>query len=282
MQTLYIDVYFLVNFTVDLLSLYYAAIFSNVKSTAKRLIICSAVASSFACIVVLFNLNTLIFISLIVLTVALITKIFAIKATLNRKIRFFVSFLIFETFIGGAVNFIFTQLDKLLYSHLQESNYNNQNRKFLTLSVIILLLYGSLKLLSLMFRGTRSEKNIEFEISIFGEKEKFCALVDSGNFLRDPLSGKPVIIVKKSYLKASSVYLKANAECNDDLLKARIRLIPVKGIGGERILTGIRCDYISLNDGKNVLNDIVVAIDGEKGTFGGYAAIIPSALIDDL
>ena len=38
-MTLYIDVYFLINFTVDILSLYFAAIFSKVPTTSKRIII---------------------------------------------------------------------------------------------------------------------------------------------------------------------------------------------------------------------------------------------------
>ena len=280
MQTLYIDVYFFINFTVDLLSIYYAAVFSKIKSTSKRLLFCSSVAALFACAIVLLRVNVYIFIILIALTVILITEIFAPRVTIQRKIKFFVSFLLFETFLGGAVSFLFSVFDKALYPYLEVSEYNSQNREFLIISIIVLLLYGALKLLHLMFSGTSVEKNVEAKICILGNIDTVSALVDSGNLLVDPMSGKPVIIVKDDSIKTIVKY--NNITEYDNMLQAKIRLIPVKGIGGEKILTGIRSDYVSFDGGKTKLNDIVVAIDREKGNFGGYAAIVPSALVEKL
>ena len=48
MQTLYIDVYFLINFTVDFLALYFASVFSRVPTSVKRLIFSSLLGALFA------------------------------------------------------------------------------------------------------------------------------------------------------------------------------------------------------------------------------------------
>ena len=178
------------------------------------------------------------------------------------------------------ISFLFSVFDKALYPYLEVSEYNSQNREFLIISIIVLLLYGALKLLHLMFSGTSVEKNVEAKICILGNIDTVSALVDSGNLLVDPMSGKPVIIVKDDSIKTIVKY--NNITEYDNMLQAKIRLIPVKGIGGEKILTGIRSDYVSFDGGKTKLNDIVVAIDREKGNFGGYAAIVPSALVEKL
>ena len=53
MQTLYIDVYFLVNFTVNYLSAYFAIVFAKVPSSTKRLFIASLVGALIAVVTVL-------------------------------------------------------------------------------------------------------------------------------------------------------------------------------------------------------------------------------------
>ena len=47
-MTLYVDVYFLINFTVDILALYFAAIFSKVPTSTRRLIISAVIGAFFA------------------------------------------------------------------------------------------------------------------------------------------------------------------------------------------------------------------------------------------
>ncbi len=279
MQTLYIDIYFLINFTVDLLALYFAALLSKVQSTVARLVICSFIASLFACYVVLCNPAPVFLILLIIAVASIISYIFVTHSSLIRKVKFFISFLILETFIGGLVNWIYNLMDKYIYPNFSENNFGVENRKLLILSVIVLLSYGLLKLLFLIFSGTKSEKNIEFVLHLFGQSEKFTALIDSGNLLIDPMNNKPVILIKKNAVKLLGKY-KDLPNCEDENIKKRIRLIPAKGLGVKKILIGIRCDYITLNNDKIKYNNTVIALDDEEGTYGGYSALMPSSLAD--
>ncbi len=277
MQTLYIDIYFLLNFTVDLLSLYFAAIFSGIRSSAKRLIISSVLAALFACFAVLIPLKGIIFIIMIILTGIVITLIFAKGASYLRMTKLFISFLIFETFIGGLVNCFYGILDNYIYQYFKDSNFGTYNSNLILISVLVLLSYAVIKMLFLIFSGRSAEENKNLSICFLGKKEDVTALVDSGNLLVDPLSGKPVILIKKNMVKLFS-------DCsdiinsNDDEIKKRIRLIPAKGIGSSKIYTGIRCDFIMLEDEKIKYENAVIALDDEEGSYGGYAALMPSSV----
>ena len=104
--------------------------------------------------------------------------------------------------------------------------------------------------------------------------------MDSGSYLVDPMNGKPVKLVKRDAIKLVRKYCDV-LNSDDYSLKSRVRLIPAKGIGGEKIYVGLRCDYIKINNGKTIYKDIVVALDDEGGSLCGYPAIIPAAMAQD-
>ena len=112
MRTLYIDVYFLINFTVDLLSLYFAACFSKMPTSTKRLIISSAVGAFIAVAVVFLPEYPML--KFILATGGLFVMGFIAPkpATIKRKLKFIFAFIIFESLLGGAVSFLWGILDK--------------------------------------------------------------------------------------------------------------------------------------------------------------------------
>ena len=69
---------------------------------------------------------------------------------------------------------------------------------------------------------------------------EFSALVDSGNLLREPIGGLPVVILSE---KASRVYIKKGEISPGSAIEypeigKEIRIIPMNGAGGAGILTG--------------------------------------------
>ena len=127
--------------------------------------------------------------------------------------------------------------------------------------------------------SSKSEKNVNIIVCLNGEFEKISALVDSGCFLCDPLDGKPVIIVKTGLIGFTKGLVEFGASENEEI-KRRVRIIPVKTLGEERILMGLRTDYIEIEGRKQRYDNIVIALDNEEGSFGGYAAIAPLSLIE--
>ena len=117
----------------------------------------------------------------------------------------------------------------------------------------------------------KSQKKVGFANMSISYKDKTAtlrALRDSGNLLRDPLSGRSVAILSQNGAKKLGV--------NDDLLTdptLRIRVIPIKTVG----YTGILYAFIPSSaeiDGKK--KSICVALDPQNTDFSGCDAIIPS------
>ena len=274
-KTLYIDVYFLINFTVDLLSLYFGALTAKVKSSVKRLIIASFLSASFACLIVLLNLKRFLFVFVLILNAVTVTCVFCGKISFLRKTKLFIAFLFFETLIGGFVTFIYGLLDRYFYPLFDEGMAGAENKNLILLAFLILMVYGILHMLLIIFGSSQAEKNVKIKIVVFENEISTEALVDSGNMLCDPFDSSPVVIVKRVEL-SSLIGDKPVSE--NEKFKARLRLIPAKSIMGEKIFIGIRSDYIII--GKTKFENTVIAVDDGGGSFGGYSALLPAYFMD--
>ncbi len=281
MKTLYIDVYFLINFTVDYLSIFFACFILNLKTTPFRLIISSCAAAGFACLVALVNLVAPIYITVLVLCAIIICVITPKILNFAVAVKLFIGFLLFETLFGGIVSMIFSLLEKHLSPYLTGFSGGGENSKILFLVCILLLAYGVLHLALIILGKTDKTKRCDLIIKILELEICIIALVDSGNILCDPMTGRPVIIIKRRAL--FGLYEKYGENALFDRtspLACRMRLIPVKSIVGERLLYGIRPDEVKIRFCKRLISvDAVIAIDEETGTFDNSEALLPSALL---
>ena len=144
MKTLYIDIYFLLNFIIDLVSLYFAAIFSGIKTSNKRLLLSSLICAASACIIVLcpFAALDIIFTAAsLVIAIIICSK----KITAKRRIAFAISFLIFLSLVGSIVSFVWNLLKEIFSDYIIENDV--VNRKMLFFALITLLTIGVFKML---------------------------------------------------------------------------------------------------------------------------------------
>ncbi|MBO7196246.1 MAG: sigma-E processing peptidase SpoIIGA [Clostridia bacterium] len=285
MKTLYIDVYFLINFTVDILSLYFAACFSKVPTSTRRLLISALLGGIIAVIIVLmpeFVILKLIASAIGLLLMALIAPK---PVSVKRKVKFVFSFLIFEALVGSAVSFLWGVLDKYISGYFDASQGGSVNRKMLFLSMIVLLSIGVFKMLISFFSNNESEGSVDLEISFREKMTKVSAFVDSGNLAIDPMDMSPVVLLKKDMAKdilPENIINLCDVDSLDRETKKRIRLIPVTRGGHTHVLVGIKADSVKLVRGDNSEELFVtVAIDKEGGSFGGYKALMPSAALDN-
>ena len=286
MRTLYVDVYFLINFTVDIISLYFAACLSKVPTSTRRLIIASVAGALSALLTLLFvESSVLKFISA---TFALLIMgwIATKKITLRRRLKFTFAFLIFEALVGGGVSFIWGMLDKYISGYLVSGEGGAVNRKMLLLSLIVLLLIGVFKMLVSFFSNVESEGSVDVEITFLRNKTVVSAFIDSGNLAVDPMDMSPVLLIKKEVAKSilpENIIELSDIDSLDRSVKKRIRLIPVSRGGQTHVLVGVKADSVSVigKDRSNELS-VTLAIDKEGGDYGGYMALMPSAALDNV
>ena len=284
-KTLYIDVYFLINFTVDILSLYFASSFSKVPTSSKRLIIAALAGALIAVFVVL--LPEIQVIKYLLSTVGLLIMgiIAPKKVTAKRRIKFIFAFLIFEALAGGGVSFFWGFLDKYISRLFIGIEGGAVNRKMLFLSLIVLLSIGVFKMLVSFFSNIESEGSVEIEISFLNKKKKITAFIDSGNLAVDPMDMSPVLLLKKEVAKdilPENIINLCDIDMLERSIKKRIRLIPISRGGETHVLVGVKADSVRIvKDDINEELFVTVAIDKEGGTFGGFMALMPSAALDN-
>ncbi len=278
MTTLYIDIYFLTNFTVDMLGLFFAFKASHISPKIYKIFLMGLIAASMAVInLLLFDGSA----ARIILTVVLLLIFYIFLpsgVTPARRIKFIILFYIASFIISGIVNFSYGILDTYFKDFIYDDS-QAENRKILIFALIILLIIGVFRGLIMVFSNSISEKNVRMYISLEDKEIEFEAMIDTGNLVKDPMNMNPVVFLKRK--TALKIFPESVTEISklgniDKKMKKRVRLIPVTRNGDTHIMTGIRVDEIGIyKNGKKQIVDATVVIDKEEGTFGGYEALVP-------
>lgn len=103
-------------------------------------------------------------------------------------------------------------------------------------------------------------------------EHSFSALVDTGNSLRDPLTGERPLIVSP-VLARKIMGLAPDASLDPASLVCQgwgIRLIPYRSVGGEGVMAAIRCESISI-DGN--MAGTLMAVSPQEFLDGEYQAL---------
>ncbi len=285
MKTLYVDVYFFINFTVDILALYFSALLYKLPTTAIRLLFSALLGATYAVFGVLLFDNSALMMPISALILIAMVVIMSRGVGFFRKLKYGIIFLFFQILIGGLVYYAYSMLDKIeLLESFVESE--NENKKLLLFSLIVLLTIGALKLVTSCFGCAGSEKSVKLFVEYKGIKNQLDALVDSGNLAVDPFDKTPVMLVGEVWGAKIFGELCADFDSIDNLdltLKKKIRIIPVSFGNQRKILYGIKPDAVYLEkDGVREHISLIIAIDKEGGDFGGYNALIPSSALDNI
>lgn len=279
MKTLYIDVFFLVNFTITLLSAFFSACFVHLRTNSKRLIALGTLGGVSAILDLFFgeSLFAKLFLSLVFLSLCML--LITHGASVVRRTRFILLFLLFQLLIGGIVEFSYSFLDKIVKISVDEIAVSAENRRLLVFSMILLLTIGVFKLFIMLFSSSPTEKSVRIGIKIGGVTVEEEALVDTGNLVKDPMNMCPVLFVKEDFARTflpKNLIELTDVDALDRSFKKRIRLIPVTKDGSTHVITGVRVDEVGvIKDGKIEPCEMTVAIDKEGGSFGGFMALAP-------
>lgn len=135
---------------------------------------------------------------------------------------------------------------------------------------------------------------LALELEVNGRKLCFTALVDTGNNLRDPVSGLPVIVVEWDALRnvmpeeVSAFFLSTWDLVPSSLpgtpMGRRLRLIPYESLSGKKgVLPGFRPDRLALvqKSGLKAFKNAIVCASGEPLSPSGlYQALLHPDLVN--
>ena len=281
---IYVDLYFLINTSMDFLCLLITGRLLHARMGTGRLLLAAAVGGFYAVLSLLLAAGGVLGL-LADCAAALLISAVAFASRGIRLRRIFLSSAVFALISmvqGGLMTALYVLLNRL---ELPLGAIGED-----TLSAWI---FGGVALAAglLTLRGGRAMgissrvEAVEVRARLLGREVALNAMVDSGNLLVDPVSGRGVIVAERRALasalprqllgegrageREAMEYIRANAE-----IAARVRLIPTKTASGGGILVAILPDSVTLKERGGLRSaDYLVAAGSVGGE--GFDALIP-------
>lgn len=146
---------------------------------------------------------------------------------------------------------------------------------------IFILSYAAMAFFMKTLQNCRAKRRYPVTISFGGKKITVTALFDSGNLLRDPLSGKCVSVLewdKAKELIGADYSYDALLEHTDDVV---VRAVPYRGINGTGgIIYVFTADALEIpEEKKSAENTLIGLYNGRLSPDGEYNALVNSALL---
>ena len=152
-------------------------------------------------------------------------------------------------------------LSAIITNYTVDATYSGA-RTFIIIGISIIVAV----IFSKTVTNRKSIKSVIFYVEIDGNSFELEGLCDSGNLLKEPFSGRAVILVAENSKLGIAIK-------NQDEIKKRY--IPFKNTSDSGVIKGIIPRKIVLN---NSLVDAVLATT-KNNSFNGYDALVPEALL---
>lgn len=168
-------------------------------------------------------------------------------------------------------------------------NFKEIRVTFLLIVALLLLCFAICLLFSARISRAARVKENSVKVELFdGYKTYVLDLIcDSGNFAKDPFSGKPVSVISKNSVDSELVKALSSTFSGDERVGnytgIRPRVIPIKTVNGISLLYAFIPKGMYIIRGKEKLPiDTIVAIDNRENAFLGKDGIISSQIIENL
>lgn len=284
-EEIYGDVLFIINFSMDFLSLYLAGRLMHFDMKAWRVILGASIGAFYGVcelILCLRPIPEMMVTTGVLLLMCLVSfgakkpRTFFSSAVLAGGVGMLIGGMMTAAFvrlgqytsyieIGGDIHTVFGDIPVYLFAVLASA------------SAVATFLIGKL------FRKKSSVRTCGLRLSFAGAEKELTALVDSGNLLEEPLSGTPVIFLKKEaaeILPEELVCAMKSGVAELSVSEAgKLRMIPSRTVAGEGILLAAVPEGVLLSqNGVWESRRALIAVDFTEGDYGGFEALVPEIL----
>ena len=275
--TVYGDVLFLINFSMDFLVLFCVSKILHLKQKPWLIVLSSALGGVYG-VAALFIENVFLTVVCNIAAAAVMCLIAFPRARGFTFLKCSALFYGISLLTGGGI----TAAYLLLHRIWRGADVNPDTPAVLSdIPLGTFCILGVVSVIASYVTGRifgRQSGKKEIKVRIKGKRgEAVCrCLSDSGALLCEPLTGSPVIIVKLGCIKRCVDGELFTALSSPDLSETAegLRLIPSRGVGGDRLLPGFQPVSVSI---KGCERRAVVAVVAEDD-LGGFDGIVPASL----
>lgn len=285
-RTVYIDLYFMINFAMDFLCFFLVDGLLSQKSSLLRRALASALGAFYACISLLLSVGGLFGMAIDLLACLPIAAVaYYRRGELRRVLGNAVVFCASSILLGGFMTVLFSFFNRIGLDRILGSEEDADGISVWLFALLALLGGVSALLGGRLLRKRASRRSCGLRVSYRSRVLDLQAMCDSGNLLREPISALPCVIVELDAAREllGKQMARAIEEGSTDRLSCdearRIRVVPSRSIGGSRLLYALRVDSVELyTEGGAVRVDALVAFATVDIRADGCRAIVPSEL----
>lgn len=270
-MTLYVDIVFLENVFMNSIILLATGVILKDKTRIIRNLISSSIGAVYAIIIytshieIYSNIFLKIMLSLVIVYIAF--KPQNTKSLLKHLIIFYLT-----SFTFGGVAFA------LLY-FVRPQDILLQNGALIGTYPIKMILIGGIVgfvIITISFKNIKGKLKREdiycnVKLNVEEKTKIITALIDTGNFLKDPITKIPVIVAERESLKElfpDEILLNTSKIINGGSIDlgeyaSKVRVIPFKSLGKDNgLLLGIKIDeaYIEYQDNVYEIKNVIIGI----------------------
>ncbi|MBO5970901.1 MAG: sigma-E processing peptidase SpoIIGA [Clostridia bacterium] len=289
-QTVYADVLFLINFSMDFLVFYICARFAGRRLYPFRSALASALGGAYGVASLFIDTNG--FITSVCDVAALIVICCVAFASRNMRFRDFLGrcilFALISSILGGIMTALSSMLERSGFASLE---YESGDDISVWLFTIIAAAGGAAAFVGgKRMKRIAASKSADVEIKMNGKSIVIRAMTDTGNMLTDPLSGRAVALceldaIGKLLPSEMIDYWRSGefSSCISSEFASKIRFIPARGaLGGKTsLLAAVEPDAVTvINDKGKREADILIAPVPYNLSAGESRALLPPGLVD--
>lgn len=292
-MTLYVDIIFLENIFMNSIILLATGVILKAPIRILRNLIASTIGSIYAIIIYVSNIEIYSnFFLKLVLSFAIIYVAFKpvnIKSFLKYVVIFYLTSFTFGGVAFALLYFVSPQ-DILLQDGVLIGTYP---MKIILAGGILGFIIITISFKNIKGRLNKKDMFCNITLNSSNKKTKITAIIDTGNFLRDPITKIPVIVVEKDKLNellpeiildnVTNIINGKNVELGE--YASKIRAIPFKSLGKENgLLLGIKMDEVEVEyqDTNHQIKNVIIGIyNGTLSRNGKYSGLIGLDIINN-
>ncbi len=286
-MTVYLDIIFLENLCINCIILLATGLINKNTISIVRILLSSLIGSLYAVILYLSVLEVLSGIALkILLSVCMVYIAYNprnIKNLLKQLILFYLT-----SFTFGGVAFALLYFVKpqniLIKNGVLVGTYP---LKIALTGVIVGFIIITIAFKSIKKKLSKKDMFCNITIEFEGRFKTLRAMIDTGNLLKEPLSGNPVVVVEKQelvdvvpikILDATEKIIAGKYDLNLSEYASKFRVIPFTSLGKENgLLLGLKIDNLHFEydeQESNIKNVIIGIYDKRLSKANDYNALI--------
>ncbi|MBQ9087081.1 MAG: sigma-E processing peptidase SpoIIGA [Clostridia bacterium] len=288
-QTVYVDVFFLINFSMDFLCYFLVSKIFSRKFSPGRGILGAALGGLYADLALFIKVSRATALLIDLLVCVLMCALFFLRRKEGKELPLYVVvYTAVSMALGGFMTALFSLLNR---SPLGQQSVSQEGDGIsVWIFALLALISGGITYISGRFFARRSScRRAEVEVSYGGKIARLHAMTDTGNLLRDPVSGRVCVIADARAMKEilpPELLHAAETVSSESMTRIgtahgkNIRVIPTRTASGERMLLALRPEGIRVDGGRGFreVDALVVLADLGSHTEGSQA-LLPVQLL---